>query len=205
MSQAEQIAGVDEAGRGPLAGPVTAAAVILPGDFDLPQLTDSKKLSATKRERLYDQIIEQAVAYAITEATVEEIDTLNILQASMLAMSRAIAQLSISPTRCLIDGNRCPETTVPTQAIVGGDGIEPCISAASILAKVSRDRIMQRLDAEYPGYDFAKHKGYPTKQHILALNQLGPCSIHRCSFAPVAKAVLVAKAAAAQSSRESQK
>lgn len=184
------IAGVDEAGRGPLAGPVVAAAVILPEFYDIDGLNDSKKLSEKRREELYDQIIAQAVCFGIREASVEEIDQLNILQASMLAMKRAIESLSIQPAMALIDGNKSPSVSMPTKTIVGGDGLEPAISAASILAKVTRDRLMQEMDSKYPDYDFAKHKGYPTKAHREILLALGPCEIHRRSYQPVQQAEL---------------
>lgn len=184
------VAGVDEAGRGPLAGPVVAAAVILPEQYHLDGLTDSKKLSEKKRERLFDEIQDQAICFGIAEASIEEIDTLNILHASMLAMQRAINALPSKPSMLLIDGNRCPETDISAKAVVGGDGIEPAISAASILAKVTRDRLMKDMETCYPGYGFAKHKGYPTKAHREKLAELGPCAIHRRSYAPVQQAEL---------------
>lgn len=179
------IAGVDEAGRGPLAGPVFAAAVILPVEYDIPNLKDSKKLSAIQREKIAEMIKQQALSYAIDRAEVIEIDTINILQASLLAMQRAIANLSIQPSLVLIDGNQCPKITIPTTAIINGDQLEAAISAASILAKVARDHEMMLLDKEYPQYGFAQHKGYGTKQHLEALKQFGACAIHRQSFAPV--------------------
>jgi ribonuclease HII len=179
-------AGVDEAGRGPLAGPVYAAAVILdPAKPIIPGLTDSKRLSAKQRDRLFDVIQQEALAFAIARAEVEEIDALNILQASLLAMQRAVAALTIQPVLALIDGNRCPVLTCSTRAIIGGDLTEPAISAASILAKVSRDREMHLLDEQYPGYGFAVHKGYPTKAHVAALERLGITPVHRLSFGPV--------------------
>ena len=187
------MAGVDEAGRGPLAGPVVAAAVILPEHYHLDGLTDSKKLSEKKREQLFIDIREQAVCVGVAEASIEEIDTLNILHASMLAMQRAIDKLVPSPQALLIDGNRCPETDIPAEAIVGGDGIEPAISAASIIAKVTRDRLMMDMEASYPEYGFAKHKGYPTKLHREKLSELGPCAIHRRSYQPVQQAELFAE------------
>ncbi|MEK9712060.1 MAG: ribonuclease HII [Thalassolituus sp.] len=177
--------GVDEAGAGPLCGDVVAAAVILDPDNMVEGLTDSKKLSEKKRERLYDEIREKALDYCIASASVEEIDTINILNARMLAMSRAVAGLSIPCDHALIDGNRLPELEIPADAIIKGDLLVACISAASVLAKVYRDRDMLRLDEEYPGYGFAKHKGYGTKAHLEALRELGPCPVHRRSYAPV--------------------
>lgn len=183
------IAGVDEAGRGPWAGCVVAAAVILPSEYDLPGLNDSKKLKAEKRTQLAYAIKEQALAYAVAEATVEEIDKLNILQATMLAMQRAIESLSVMPTLVKVDGNRCPQINVPCEAVVGGDGKFAEISAASILAKVERDQQMIALDEIYPEFGFASHKGYGTKRHFEALAKYGPTPIHRCSFTPVRKAL----------------
>ncbi|KAA6184809.1 ribonuclease HII [Thiohalocapsa marina] len=179
-------AGVDEAGRGPLAGPVCAAAVLLdPGAIPV-GLDDSKRLSASARERLYGEIERQALSCAIAWASAEEIDRLNILQASLLAMRRAVLALRPSPEVVLVDGNRCPDgLPCPARAIVGGDALEPAISAASILAKVARDRAMLALDARYPDYGFAQHKGYPTRLHLQALERLGPCPEHRRSFGPV--------------------
>lgn len=183
------ICGVDEAGRGPLAGAVYAAAVILPENYDLPGLNDSKKLSAKRRDVLFDAIKSCAIAWSVAQASIEEIDELNILHASMLAMQRAVAGLSVVPTEALIDGNRVPKgLTVAGRAIVGGDALEACISAASILAKVSRDHDIETLEVLYPGYGFAQHKGYPTAQHLEALKRLGPCPVHRKSFGPVIKA-----------------
>jgi len=181
--------GVDEAGAGPLCGDVVAAAVILDPDNMVEGLTDSKKLSEKKRERLYDEIREKALDYCIASASVEEIDTINILNARMLAMSRAVTGLSIPCDHALIDGNRLPELEMPADAIIKGDLLVACISAASVLAKVYRDRDMLRLDEAYPGYGFAKHKGYGTKAHLEALRELGPCPVHRRSYAPV-KALL---------------
>jgi len=183
------IAGVDEVGRGPLAGPVVTAAVILPKQFDLSGLTDSKKLSATRRENLAVAIKEQAVSWALGEANIQEIDELNILHATMLAMQRAVSALAISPDQILVDGNRCPEFNVPATAIIGGDGLEPCISAASIVAKVARDQMMKEFAVLYPQYGFERNSGYPTKQHRNALQEFGVTPIHRRSFAPV-KALL---------------
>lgn len=179
------IAGTDEAGRGPLAGPVVAAAVILPAQYNLPGLTDSKKLTEKKREILFHAIQEQAVCWAIAQATVEEIDSLNILQASLLAMKRAVEQLPCSIDKVLVDGNKCPKLNVATQAVIGGDLLVPEISAASILAKVTRDRLMYQLDEIYPVYGFKGHKGYPTKAHVSAILQHGITPVHRKSFAPI--------------------
>jgi ribonuclease HII len=184
------VAGVDEAGRGPLAGPVVCAAVILPTQHSLCDLNDSKKLSAKQRERLYDEIQKQALAFSIVFIGPEEIDTYNILQATLLGMSRAIEQLSIPPNLALIDGNRLPNVlTCPAQSVVKGDSIYPCIMAASILAKVSRDRYMQTLHENYPQFGFDQHKGYPTTKHMEALNTFGACPEHRRSFAPVKNAL----------------
>jgi len=179
------IAGVDEAGRGPLAGPVVAAAVILDPERPIDGLADSKALSAKKRLTLYSIIQEKALAWAVAEADVGEIDQINILQATLLAMQRAVNQLSIQPQRVLIDGNTLPVLSIPAQAIVQGDRIIPAISAASILAKVHRDRIMEDYAREFPGFAFDLHKGYGTKQHLAELAQLGPLPIHRKSFRPV--------------------
>lgn len=176
------VCGVDEAGRGPLAGPVCAAAVILPEDCDLPGLNDSKKLSEKKREALYDRILEKAVAYGIAFASVEEIEEINILSAALLAMNRAIAQLPQKPDLALIDGNTTRDIVVPARSIVGGDGKCACIAAASVLAKVTRDRLMLDMAKEYPQYGFEKHKGYGTKVHYAALEEYGPSPIHRMSF-----------------------
>lgn len=177
--------GVDEAGRGPLAGAVYAAAVILNPALPIAGLADSKKLSAASRTRLAEQIRTSALAWQIASASVEEIDRLNILKASLLAMKRAIEGLSIRPDVALIDGIHCPQVTLATRAIVGGDDSEPCISAASILAKTARDAEMLLLHAIYPCYGFDRHKGYPTALHLTALRQHGPSIIHRRSFAPV--------------------
>ena len=179
------IAGVDEAGRGPLAGPVYAAAVILDPNRYIPGLADSKKLSATSREQLDIAIRTHALAWALGIATVEEIDRLNILQASLLAMTRAVAGLAIVPQLALVDGNRAPALSCSVRTVVGGDATEPAISAASILAKVARDAEMQVLHARYPGYGFDRHKGYPTAAHVAALTELGVSPVHRRSFGPV--------------------
>ncbi len=176
------ICGVDEAGRGPLAGPVFAAAVILPHGCHIEKLNDSKKLSEKVRDRLFDEICETALAYSIASASVEEIDSLNILHASMLAMKRAIEGLEIQPDMALIDGNRSPECKPETLAIVKGDARSASIAAASILAKVSRDRVMDALALKYPEYSFEKHKGYPTKLHYEKIAEHGVLPIHRKSF-----------------------
>lgn len=181
----ELVAGVDEVGRGPLCGAVVTAAVILDPLRPILGLNDSKKLSAARREQLFDEICEKALAWCVARAEVEEIDQLNILHATMLAMQRAVEGLSVVPRLALIDGNRCPILQVPSTAVVKGDSQVPAIAAASILAKVSRDREMQLLDALYPGYGIAGHKGYPTPVHLEALRRLGPTPIHRRSFAPV--------------------
>lgn len=185
----ELLAGVDEAGRGPLAGPVYAAAVILPENFTLVGLNDSKKISETKREALFAEIQAQAIAWHIASASVTEIDQINVLQATLLAMSRAVAGLQPMATAAVIDGNQMPSLDIPAQTLVGGDALEPAISAASILAKVARDRLLVELDAEYPQYGFAQHKGYGTKAHLAALQAHGPCPEHRRSYAPVQAAL----------------
>lgn len=179
------VAGVDEVGRGPLAGPVVAAAVILDPARPIAGLTDSKRLSARRRIELAAQVNAEALAVAVAHVECDEIDALNILQATMTAMTRAVAALEPQPAHVLIDGNRCPELAMPARAVVGGDGLEPAISAASIIAKVERDRAMIAHEDGYPGYGFARHKGYGTREHLDALTRLGPCAIHRHSFAPV--------------------
>ena len=176
------VCGVDEAGRGPLAGPVCAAAVILPPDCAIEGLNDSKKLTDKKRRELYDVIAERAVAYGIAFASHQEIDEINILQATFLAMRRAAGQLGIQPELVLVDGNRDPQLGLPTQTIVKGDSLSASIAAASILAKVTRDRWMEELDRKYPQYGFAVHKGYGTKRHYAALTEFGPCEEHRMTF-----------------------
>jgi ribonuclease HII len=179
-------AGVDEAGRGPLAGPLVVAAVILDPRKPIDGLNDSKKLSEARREKLYPLIVEQALAHCVIVIESEEIDRLNIFQATMAGMSRAVAGLTPAAIEALIDGNKLPkDLPCPGRAIVGGDALEPAISAASILAKVSRDRLMVAMELQHPGYGFAVHKGYPTPTHLAALERLGPCSQHRRSFAPV--------------------
>lgn len=179
------IVGLDEVGRGPLVGDVVAGAVILDPRKPIEGLMDSKKLSEKKRESLAIEIKEKALAWAIGRASPREIDAINILQASLLAMERAFRQLSPSVDLALVDGNRCPKLPCKTEAIIGGDSKIPAISAASIIAKVTRDAEMRLLDAAFPHYGFAQHKGYPTKQHLAALIAYGPCELHRVSFAPV--------------------
>lgn len=176
------ICGVDEAGRGPLCGPVVAAAVILPRDVEIEGLNDSKKLTEKKREKLFDVIKEKAIAYAIAEASAEEIDEINILNASMLAMRRAVASLPVKADFALIDGNCSRGFEIPTETVVKGDAKSASIAAASILAKVTRDRQCEELDKLYPEYGIAKHKGYPTKEHMDAVRRLGPAPIYRMSF-----------------------
>ena len=176
------ICGVDEAGRGPLAGPVCAAAVILPPNVDIPGLNDSKKLSDKRRRELFPMIKEQAVAYGIGFADHSLIDEINILQATFYAMEQAITQLSVKPDFALIDGNRAKDFGLPLETIVGGDGRSASIAAASVLAKVTRDDYMLQSEQEYPGYGFEIHKGYGTKAHYAALAQKGPCAIHRTTF-----------------------
>lgn len=177
------VCGIDEAGRGPLAGPVCAAAVILPRDLEIEGLNDSKKLSDKRRRALYDIITEQAVAYGIAMVDEKKIDEINILQATFLAMRQAVEQLSVLPSLALVDGNREPDLgTIPVQTIVKGDALSANIAAASILAKVTRDRFMEEQDALYPQYGFAIHKGYGTQAHYAALREFGPCPIHRMTF-----------------------
>ena len=184
------IAGVDEAGRGPLAGPVVAAAVILDDLKPIKGLNDSKKLTARQRERLYDEIRAKALCCSVAQASAEEIDQLNILQATLLAMRRAVEGLRLRPAKVLVDGNRLPLLDVLAEAIVRGDATVPAISAASILAKVTRDRWCDALDAQYPHYGFAGHKGYGTAEHLAALQTHGACPQHRKTFAPVTKVLL---------------
>ena len=177
------VCGVDEAGRGPLAGPVCAAAVILPPDLEIEGLNDSKKLTDKRRRALYDVITEQALAYGIAFASEQEIDGINILQATFLAMRRAVEQLELQPALALVDGNREPDFgSIPVRTIVKGDSLSANIAAASILAKVTRDRFMEEQDALYPQYGFALHKGYGTQAHYAALREYGPCPIHRRTF-----------------------
>lgn len=185
LARYQFVAGVDEVGRGPLAGPVVTAAVILDPDNPVAGLADSKKLSEKRREEIAEEIKEKALAWAIGRAEVDEIDKINILQATMQAMSRAVQYLSISPDFVLVDGNRCPDFSCPSEAVIKGDEYVEEISAASILAKVARDTEMIAMDEKYPGYGLAKHKGYPTKTHIQALSELGITPIHRRSFGPV--------------------
>src|SRR3990167_7967819 len=186
ISRAHLIAGVDEAGRGPLAGPVIAAAVILDPAHPIPGLADSKKLTEKRREYLFNEIRQHALAWSVARATTAEIDAINILQASMLAMQRAVGNLKIAPVKILVDGNRSPVFACVSEAIVRGDQTEPAISAASIVAKVLRDRLMLLLDKRYPQYGFAGHKGYPTAAHVEALRLHGVSRVHRLSFGPVA-------------------
>lgn len=185
------VCGVDEAGRGPLAGPVVAAAVILDPNNPIDGLNDSKRLSARRRERLKAEICAKALAWAVAEASVEEIDTINILHASMLAMQRAVDALSVRPIRALIDGNRCPKLACEVEAVVGGDGKIEAIAAASILAKTTRDAGMSNLHLCYPQYGFDRHMGYPTALHLQALREHGPSPVHRRSFSPVRQLVLL--------------
>lgn len=181
------VAGVDEAGRGPLAGPVMAAAVILDHRHPLAGVKDSKKLSPVKREQLAASIRHSAIAFACASASVEEIDRINILQASLLAMRRAIQALDVIPGHVLVDGNQVPDPGIPCTSLVGGDDREDCIAAASILAKVERDHFMLRLHEAHPGYGFDRHKGYPTRMHVEAITRLGITDHHRRSYAPVKK------------------
>jgi len=190
MKHAAPVCGVDEAGRGPLAGPVVAAAVILDPVRIPIGIDDSKKLTAPVREALFD-LINANAHVGIGIASVEEIDSLNILWAAMLAMRRAVAALPIAPGHALIDGNRCPDLSCRSTAVIGGDALSLSIAAASIIAKVTRDRMMRDLDAAHPGYGFAGHKGYGTAAHLAALDRLGPCIIHRRSFAPIRQATLL--------------
>ncbi|MES0371826.1 MAG: ribonuclease HII [Mariprofundaceae bacterium] len=184
------LAGVDEVGRGPLAGPVVTAAVILsPDDPMLGQYRDSKRVSEKKRIRIYHHIRKHAVAYSVAQATVEEIDRLNILHATMVAMRRAVEGLTVRPTEVVVDGNRCPDVPFPVSAVIGGDDKVQEIAAASIMAKVVRDRLMHYMDHQYPAYQFSRHKGYGTKVHMDALREHGPCDHHRRSFAPVRAAL----------------
>jgi ribonuclease HII len=185
-------AGVDEAGRGPLAGAVYAAAVILPERHNLQELNDSKKLSEASRDRLFVQISETATSYAIAKVEADEIDRLNILQATMLAMTKAVNALLVRPEFVLVDGNRCPHWSWPSIAVVRGDTRLDCIAAASVLAKVARDREMQQMELLYPGYGFARHKGYPTATHLKALRENGVSAIHRRTFSPVAEVLRIA-------------
>ena len=176
------ICGVDEAGRGPLAGPVCAAAVILPRGLVIPGLNDSKKLTDKRRRELFDIIVAEAEAYGIAFASEQEIDEINILQATFLAMERAVSQLSVKPDLALVDGNRAPKLPIPVKTVVKGDSLSANIAAASILAKVTRDRLLEDLDETYPAYGFSVHKGYGTKRHYEALRENGPCPVHRMTF-----------------------
>jgi len=181
------VAGVDEAGRGPLMGPVVAAAVILDDLHPIKGLADSKVLTALRRDKLYDEIRAKALCFSIAQASAAEIDEINILQATMLAMKRAVEGLRLKPAKVLVDGNRIPTLVIVAEAIVGGDALVPAISAASILAKVWRDRWCQEMDLAYPHYGFASHKGYGTAEHLAALRQHGACPEHRRTFSPVAQ------------------
>ncbi len=189
LPEGELVAGVDEVGRGPLCGAVVTAAVILDPLRPIEGLNDSKKLTQARREALFPLIQEQALAWCIARAEVAEIDELNILHATMLAMQRAVAGLSVRPDRVLVDGNRCPILPMPSEPVIKGDARVPAIAAASILAKVARDREMVELDMIYPGYGLASHKGYPTPEHLQALRSLGATVLHRRSFAPVREAL----------------
>lgn len=190
MKQTEPVleAGVDEAGRGPLAGPVVVAAVILPESYDLVSLDDSKRLSVKRRQLLLPQIESQAIAFAVEFVDVDEIDRVNILQATMNGMQRAVEKLKPEPQRAMIDGNRAPRLSCEVRTVIGGDRLVASISAASVLAKVYRDRLMMSMHLLYPDYGFDRHKGYPTAYHLDRLRVLGPCPIHRKSFAPVRRA-----------------
>ncbi len=185
MTSKKVICGVDEAGRGPLAGPVFAAGVVLDASAPIAGLADSKTLSADRRDELVLLIRSRARAWSVASASVEEVDSLNILWATMLAMKRAVEMLNVEPTEVLVDGNRCPDVSYPTRAIVRGDALVPEISAASILAKVARDAYMLQLHQQYPDYGFDRHKGYPTRDHIQALHDHGASPVHRRSFSPV--------------------
>ena len=181
------VVGLDEAGRGALAGPVFAAAVVLDSSVNISGLNDSKKITAKRRESLFLEICEKATDFSVASASAEEIDQINILQASLLAMKRAFSALKIVPAKALVDGNKAPDLSCEVQTIIGGDALEPSIMAASILAKVSRDRYMLELCSHFPEYEFGLHKGYPTARHRVLLTSYGACSHHRRSFAPVAK------------------
>ena len=181
------VAGVDEAGRGPLAGPVVVAAVVLNPDRPIDGLDDSKKLNEKRREELFPLIIERSLAWSVVAIEPAEIDRINILQATLLGMQQAVGQLLPPPSLALIDGNQAPQLDCAVRTIVQGDSLEPAISAASILAKVTRDRLMKKLHIDYPDYGFDRHKGYPTADHLARLARYGPCPIHRRSFAPVRK------------------
>ena len=187
MQGMQIVAGVDEAGRGPLAGPVVAAAVILNPKLPIDGLADSKQLSEKEREQLFQEIRHKALAWSVARARVSEIDTINILQATLIAMQRAVGQLKIVPHLAIVDGNQAPKLNCAVQTIIKGDQLEPAISAASIVAKVLRDRLMKMLDRWYPNYGFAMHKGYGTAKHLEALQAHGPSRVHRISFKPVAE------------------
>ena len=185
-----RVCGVDEAGRGPLAGAVFAAAVILDPAHPIEGLADSKTLSPSRREILAGAIRARSLAWSVASASAEEIDAMNILQASLLAMARAVESLTVLPGEVWVDGTQRPRLGLPCRAVVRGDSLVPAISAASILAKTARDAEMRALDAEFPGYGFARHKGYPTPEHLEAITRMGPCAVHRRSFAPVRAAIV---------------
>lgn len=185
----DKVAGVDEAGRGPLAGDVVAAAVILDPGNPIRGINDSKKLTPGRREQVYGQVIEHALCYAVARVSAVEIDAMNILQASLLAMHRAVKALGVEPGFVYVDGNRCPAWSYPSRAVVKGDSLIASVAAASVLAKVERDRDMMILDEQFPEYGFARHKGYPTVLHLEALSRLGPCAAHRRSYRPVADCI----------------
>ena len=187
-----RVCGVDEAGRGPLAGAVFAAAVILDPAHPIEGLADSKTLSPSRREILAGAIRARSLAWSVASASAEEIDAMNILQASLLAMARAVESLTVLPGEVWVDGTQRPRLGLPCRAVVRGDSLVPAISAASILAKTARDAEMRALDAEFPGYGFARHKGYPTPEHLEAITRMGPCAVHRRSFAPVRAAIVAA-------------
>lgn len=185
MQGHQLVAGVDEVGRGPLAGPVVAAAVILPEDIDLPEVTDSKKLSAAKREFLFDEIMNKALAVGVASCTHDTVDKINILQASFLAMKNAVNKLTVFPDALLVDGTFKIPMRLPQKTLIGGDSASLSVAAASIIAKVTRDRLMARYDGKFPGYGFAQHKGYACQSHLKAIRLLGPCAIHRKTFSGV--------------------
>ena len=191
MSAHDDACGIDEAGRGPLAGPVFAAAVVLDRRARIPGLADSKQLSERQRLKLAQEIRARSVSWAVASASVEEIDAINILRASLLAMRRAVEGLSVAPQRALVDGLYCPDIGIPARAVVGGDATVAAISAASIMAKVARDEAMLALHGQHPDYGFDRHKGYATPEHLEALRRLGACAAHRRSFAPVREALVM--------------
>ncbi len=202
MADVRLIAGTDEAGRGPLAGAVFAGAVLLDPERPIEGLNDSKKLTAKRRDSLFAQIRQRSICWTVSAATVQEIDALNILHASMLAMKRAVSALRPTPDFVYVDGNRVPDWSFESEALVGGDGRVAAVSAASIVAKVCRDRYMNRMAQAFPGYGFERHAGYPTAFHLQALRERGPCAIHRKSYAPVKQADLFAQAAQSTATQE---